>query len=83
MNDAPERIWINECDYSQAVSEPAITGIEYTRADLHADLIKAADELAEVLRGGLQADAFTTYEDWERVAISDLAAYSKAKEKLK
>ena len=34
MSDAPERIWLNECNYTQASDKHSFTGVKYVRADL-------------------------------------------------
>lgn len=86
MTDAPERIWAKtnagpmELE-NWYLKEPSLNMTEYIRADLHADLLRAADKLAKWVADGdgegcLSIDAYNT-------EIALVAAYKQAKEKLR
>lgn len=92
MTKAPERIWCtpletvnNEPSWIDQieVSHPDSfcchdeTGTEYTRSDLHADLIKAADGVESWLIAVLDMHGLS-YTN----ATAALTAYQQAKEKL-
>ena len=56
MSDMPDKVWINECNYSQASTEPALTGIEYTRTDAITPQQAAEVLLRNVTGGSIHPD---------------------------
>lgn len=81
MTKAPERILVDQ-KKERGFYEPP-PHVEYTRSDLHSDLMNAADELAEA--GNRIADnaehGHYSIEDQTRWDNA-LTAYQQAKEKL-
>lgn len=89
MSDAPERIWYNgSTQHSRELRwiEPESDihpQIAYIRADLHDDLVKAADELANHTAQQLfYMDLCDDKGDLYRNMQNALTAYRKAKEKM-
>jgi len=76
INKAPERIWAEPGMPGYTDGPCATYTVEYTRSDLHAELVKAADELAEAV-------ADMTFSDNAIAALAALTAYQSTKEKLK
>lgn len=79
MTDAPKRTWAEPSQYPEEWTATAYNrtelDVEYIRADLHAELVKAADELAEAVMD-------MTFSDNAIAARAALTAYKQAKEKL-
>jgi hypothetical protein len=82
MSDqAPERIWAEPGmpGYLDEVSPTYTVG--YIRADLHAELMRAADDLAEAVAGHVsEDDCDYTMEMATKLDVA-LSAYKQAKEK--
>ena len=90
MNKAPERIWA-WVDYdgnwdgtwlanSETLQPERLPDAEYIRADLHAELVKAADELARLMKG--EADCYAEFDNGRIEIKKALTAYQQAKEKM-
>lgn len=81
MTDAPKRIWAYKWHQYETRNGPSQT--EYIRADLHADLLRAADSLA----GAVDQERNMTCQDFgmqvkaSEVVGAALTAYKQAKEK--
>lgn len=87
MTDAPKRIWAAECRKTYSTvwwpDDGGGGGTEYIRADLHEELIKAADKLADAVSNCVTEDGCDyTMEMATKLDLS-YSAYRKAKEKLR
>lgn len=98
MSKAPKRIWTTGNDHTGSWNNHEIDHLpqaEYLRADLHAELVKAADELAAQMRDIAEwTDAEIPDGEFTRgwnsclmpinaKAAAALSAYQSTKEKLK
>lgn len=82
--DAPKRIWATEDSENFGEDRfhsrrPFSGGTEYIRSDLHAELMRAADELATLLEARVIGEDL----EYHIERAEALAAYNKAKENLK
>ena len=88
VSNAPERIWAEDWSGSWN-DDTGVLGFDrdndhdckYVRADLHADLLRAADELADAFECTLDGGGIVG-RGWAMKCRSALSAYKKAKEKL-
>ena len=94
MNDAPERIWAqdanpSECNYcgggwwdDECGNTQCPHIVEYIRSDINAELVKAADELAEAMEWFMEHAEYH-YGATCQIPQDAFTAYKQAKEKLK
>ena len=94
MSEAPKRIWAEpeysghtqDCGEWDRFDSDNPNATQYIRADLHAELMRAADELAERAQSGFDWIEMIEGKGNSAVSVnlrSALAAYNKAKEHLK
>lgn len=88
MTKAPERIWIQDPDGCGAVSfcdkQVNADDQQYIRADLHNELMRAADSLADAVEQerNMACQDFGMQLKASEVVDAALTAYQQSKEKL-
>lgn len=82
MTKAPERIWFTKVGDNIIPNSYKLDDADtkYIRADLHAELMRAADEVARLLND--EADCYAEFDKGRIEMKKALTAYKQAKEKL-